>query len=78
MKKEMQDGLYAKIITNRGDIEVSLEYKKAPMTVANFVGLAEGVLNLKDPGKPYYDRLKFHRVIKDFMVQTGCPLGKGT
>ncbi|MDD4218699.1 MAG: peptidylprolyl isomerase [Sphaerochaetaceae bacterium] len=78
MKKEMQDGLYAKIITNRGDIEVSLEYKKAPMTVANFVGLAEGVLNLKDPGKPYYDGLKFHRVIKDFMVQTGCPLGKGT
>lgn len=48
------------------------------MTVANFVGLAEGVLNLKEPGKPYYDGLKFHRVINDFMVQGGCPQGTGT
>ena len=57
----MKDGLYAKIKTNRGDIVLSLHYKNVPMTVSNFVGLAEGVLNLKEPGKPYYDGLKFHR-----------------
>ncbi len=74
----MKDGLYAKIKTNRGDIVLSLHYKNVPMTVTNFVGLAEGVLNLKEPGKPYYDGLKFHRVINDFMVQTGCPQGTGT
>ncbi len=78
MTKELQDGLYAKISTTQGDIVVSLAYQQVPMTVANFVGLAEGALNLKDEGKPYYDGLKFHRVIKDFMVQTGCPQGTGT
>lgn len=78
MKKEFQDGLYATISTNRGDIVVSLAYMQVPMTVANFVGLAEGGLNLKNPGKPYYDGVKFHRVIKDFMIQTGCPQGTGT
>lgn len=57
---------------------VSLTYGKTPMTVSNFVGLAEGVLNLKSPGTPYYDGLKFHRVINDFMVQSGCPQGTGT
>lgn len=78
MATELQDGLYAKIATDRGDIVLSLAYQRAPMTVANFVGLAEGVLNLKEPGKPYYDGLKFHRVINDFMVQAGCPQGTGT
>lgn len=78
MATELQDGLYAKITTDRGDIVLSLAYQRAPMTVANFVGLAEGVLNLKEPGKPYYDGLKFHRVINDFMVQAGCPQGTGT
>ncbi|PKL22515.1 MAG: peptidylprolyl isomerase [Spirochaetae bacterium HGW-Spirochaetae-4] len=78
MEKDLQDGLYAKITTNRGDIVVSLSYDKTPMTVSNFVGLAEGVLNLKSPGTPYYDGLKFHRVINDFMIQTGCPQGTGT
>jgi len=78
MAKDLQDGLYAKITTNRGDIVVSLSYEKTPMTVSNFVGLAEGVLNLKNPGTPYYDGLKFHRVINDFMIQTGCPQGTGT
>src|SRR3989339_31309 len=78
MAKDLQDGLYAKITTNRGDIVVALSYDKTPMTVSNFVGLAEGVLNLKSPGTPYYDGLKFHRVINDFMIQTGCPQGTGT
>lgn len=78
MSESLKDGLYAKIKTNRGDIVLSLHYDTVPMTVSNFVGLAEGVLNLKDPGKPYYDGLKFHRVINDFMIQTGCPQGTGT
>lgn len=78
MSESLEEGLYAKIKTNRGDIVLSLHYRKVPMTVSNFVGLAEGELNLVDPGKPYYDGLKFHRVINDFMVQTGCPQGTGT
>ncbi len=78
MSKELKDGLYGKIVTNRGDIVVALEYKRTPMTVANFVGLVEGELNLREEGKPYYDGLKFHRVIPDFMIQGGCPLGNGT
>jgi len=72
------DGIYARISTNKGDIIVSLEYEKTPMTVANFIGLTEGSLNEKSPGTPFYDGLTFHRVIKDFMVQTGDPLGNGT
>jgi FKBP-type peptidyl-prolyl cis-trans isomerase len=76
----MQDGLYAKINTNKGEILVALEYQKTPGTVGNFVALAEGNLenSAKPQGKPYYDGLKFHRVISDFMVQGGCPLGTGT
>ncbi|OBX17968.1 MULTISPECIES: peptidylprolyl isomerase [Bizionia] len=76
----MQDGLYAKFHTNKGDILVALEYKKTPGTVGNFVALAEGNLenSAKKQGTPYYDGLKFHRVIPDFMVQGGCPQGTGT
>ncbi len=77
---ELSDGLYADIQTNKGDILIKLHSEIVPMTVANFVSLAEGTNpkvtdSLK--GKPYYDGIKFHRVIKDFMVQGGDPTGTG-
>ena len=78
----MKDGLYAKIVTNRGDILLKLHYTKTPLTVINFVGLAEGSLHLgggdRPAGTPFYDGLTFHRVIGGFMIQGGCPLGTGT
>jgi len=84
---QSQDGLYAKITTNRGTILINLFFKEAPLTVCNFVGLAEGKIanTAKAAGQPYYDGIKFHRVIskvngdgQDFMIQTGDPLGNGT
>jgi peptidyl-prolyl cis-trans isomerase A (cyclophilin A) len=76
----MNNGLYAKFNTSKGVILVNLEFEKTPGTVGNFVALAEGNLenNSKPQGKPYYNGLKFHRVIADFMIQGGCPLGTGT
>ncbi len=76
----MKDGLYAKFHTSKGEILVNLEYKKTPGTVGNFVALAQGKLEnkVKPQGTPYYDGLNFHRVISDFMIQGGCPLGTGT
>ncbi len=73
------EGLYAIISSNKGDIVLNLEFEKTPMTVANFVGLAKGELDNdeKGAGEPYYDGLKFHRVIDNFMVQGGCPKGSG-
>lgn len=74
------DGLFAQIITNKGTINLVLEFQRAPLTVANFVALAEGTMenDEKSLGTPYYDGLKFHRVIKDFMIQGGCPQGSGS
>lgn len=76
----MQEGIYAKIGTTKGTILIQLTYDKTPGTVGNFVALAEGNLenNAKSQGTPYYDGLNFHRVIPDFMIQGGCPLGSGT
>ena len=76
----MQDGLYAKFNTTKGEILVALEFQKTPGTVGNFVALAEGNMenDVKPQGTPYYDGLKFHRVIADFMIQGGCPQGTGT
>jgi FKBP-type peptidyl-prolyl cis-trans isomerase len=76
----MQEGLYAKIHTSKGAILLNLEFEKTPGTVGNFVALAEGQLenSAREQGKPYYDGLKFHRVIPDFMIQGGCPQGTGT
>jgi len=78
-KLNLEDGMYAKMNTTKGDILIQLEYEKAPLTVANFVGLAEGTMknNKKEDGIPFYDGLKFHRVIADFMIQGGCPDGTG-
>lgn len=77
--KANQD-MVANIYTNKGLIKVGLEFVRAPLTVANFVGLAEGKMpNKHKPlGQPYYDGLKFHRVVENFMIQGGCPFGKGT
>ena len=76
----MQEGIYAKLNTSKGEILVKLTHDKTPGTVGNFVALAEGKLKntAKSVGEPYYDGLKFHRVIPDFMIQGGCPLGTGT
>lgn len=74
-------GIYAIIQTDKGDIIIKLEQDKTPMTVANFVGLSEGNFTVFDTikfTKPYFDGLKFHRVIKDFMIQGGDPAGNGT
>lgn len=77
---DLADGLYADIQTNKGDILVKLNYKETPMTVANFVSLADGTNTLVADslkGKPFYDGLKFHRVVKDFMIQGGDPTATG-
>ena len=76
----MENGIYAKFNTTKGEILVKLTHDLTPGTVGNFVGLAEGQMEnkIKPMGKPYYDGLKFHRVIPDFMIQGGCPQGIGS
>jgi peptidylprolyl isomerase len=83
--EKLPDGLYAEMDTSKGKILLQLEFEKVPLTVANFVGLAEGTKQYsrdrggtpKAQGRPYYDGLAFHRVIPDFMIQGGCPQGDG-
>ena len=77
LKALKEDGLFAVIETDKGDIIVKLYYKETPLTVCNFVGLAEGTLDASK-GKPFYNGLTFHRVIADFMIQGGDPMGTGT
>jgi cyclophilin family peptidyl-prolyl cis-trans isomerase len=75
-------GIFAEFQTAKGKILIQLEYQKAPITVANFISLAEGtntsVTDEKLKGKPFYNGLKFHRVIADFMIQGGDPQGNGS
>ena len=77
---KLEEGIYAQIHTAKGDILLRLTYEKTPATVAIFVALAEGKMknSAKPIGVPFYDGLKFHRVIADFMIQGGCPQGTGT
>ena len=74
---EGKEGVFAVMQTSSGDIVLELYYKDTPLTVTNFVGLAEGTLDAAK-GKPFYDGLTFHRVIADFMIQGGDPKGNGT
>lgn len=78
---DLEDGLYAEIITNKGTMVAKLAYEKVPVTVANFVALAEGnhpMVKEEFKDKKYYNGLTFHRVMDQFMIQGGDPLGTGT
>ena len=74
-----KNGIFAKIITEKGIILAKLEYEKVPVTVANFIGLSQGIIpnDAKKQGEPYYDGLKFYKVFKGYMLMTGCPKNDG-
>lgn len=76
---ELKDGLYARIETSKGDIVARLHFDRVPLTVTNFVGLAEGTVSteVRGLGKPFYDGLVFHRVVHSYVIQAGCPYGNG-
>ncbi len=75
-----EDGIFATIETNRGDIVIKLYYKNTPLTVCNFIGLAEGTIENTHvgAGEPYFDGMKWHRVVDNWVIQTGCPYGTGS
>ena len=78
---DLDDGIYADLQTDKGDILLKLEYEIVPITVANFISLAEGTnpyMDDKYKGKRFYDGLKFHRIVNDFMIQGGDPRGNGS
>ncbi|MBF0240527.1 MAG: peptidylprolyl isomerase [SAR324 cluster bacterium] len=83
-QEKLDEGLYAKMETGKGLILIRLFYEKTPLTVANFIGLAEGKKAWIDPingeskNTKFYDGLTFHRVVKDFVIQGGDPLGNGS
>ena len=80
-QNDLEDGMYARFVTTKGTITAKLFFKQTPITVANFVALAEGKhpeVSTEYKGKPFYDGLKFHRVIADFMIQSGDPKGDGS
>ena len=74
------NGVFAVFTTEKGTFVAKLEYKKSSLAVANFVGLAQGIIpnSVKKTGEPFYDGLKFHRVLKGYMIIGGCPKGDGT
>jgi cyclophilin family peptidyl-prolyl cis-trans isomerase len=87
VKEDPSQGVFAIVSTDKGDVKIKLAYQRAPVTVANFVALAEGNMenNLRGKGEPFYDGLNFHRVIskhngdpQDFMIQGGCPQMNGS
>ena len=79
-KSDNVDHIYATISTNKGNILLDLAYNHAPMTVANFIVLAEGLEKTihSEKGVPFYDGLTFHRVMPQFMIQGGDPMGTGS